>query len=344
MCGILAGFAAVVIWDQSHWWGRRDDYMFGYLVPFFVGYVLFERWFRIVAFFRTGTVPDPDALPPSVAKEPAAKTPDTPNRLGVRFERWAKQPLVETGARWILGIAAGIACLLAAFFFGFGAVLRSANEAALPPSTLAMTVGFAAFVLIFAYLSSDRTLSGERTSWVERLKFVGLFVFPALIWLLSAPLLSAVEVRISLFLLNRVTEVVFFSFDIFGFPLEQQGNVLILPDGGHVGVEDACSGIRSLTACLFAGSFLAAVFLNRLWKKVVMVGMAMFFAFLMNILRSIFLTVMAYARGPEWIDGAVHDITGYAVLGLTCVGLVALLPVFNFRIPELPEPVEGKEG
>ena len=38
-----------------------------------------------------------------------------------------------------------------------------------------------------------------------------------------------------------------------------QGNVLALPTG-NVGVEDACSGIRSLTGCLFAGSFLAAVF------------------------------------------------------------------------------------
>jgi len=333
----LIGFAAVVIWDQSHWWGRRDDYMFGYLVPFFVAYVLFERWFRIVAFFQTGVVPGPDALPGSVAKETVSEAGDSGESLSGRWRQWSSQPWVDSAMRWILGLGAGIGLVLAAFFFGFGAVLRSANASALPPSTLAMTVGFAAFVLIFAYLSSDRTGDGVRTHWSERLKFVGLFVFPALIWLLSAPLLSAVEVRISLFLLNRVTEVVFFSFDIFGFPLEQQGNVLILPDGGHVGVEDACSGIRSLTACLFAGSFLAAVFLNRLWKKVAMVGMAMFFAFLMNILRSIFLTVMAYARGPEWIDGAVHDITGYAVLGLTCVGLIALLPVFNFRIPELPD-------
>ena len=65
--------------------------------------------------------------------------------------------------------------------------------------------------------------------------------------------------------------------DLLGYEIERRGNVLILPMGS-VGVEEACSGIRSLTACLFAGSFLAAVFLDRFWKKFVLVGAAMVLA------------------------------------------------------------------
>jgi len=108
----------------------------------------------------------------------------------------------------------------------------------------------------------------------------------------------------------------------------QEGNVLILPHG-QVGVADACSGIRSLTGCLFAGSFLSAVFMDRLWKKVALVAAALVFAFFTNLLRSLFLTGWAYAYGSEAIEGTLHDATGYAVLGLTCVGLFGLMPLFN---------------
>jgi exosortase/archaeosortase family protein len=98
-----------------------------------------------------------------------------------------------------------------------------------------------------------------------------------------------------------------------------------------VGVAEACSGIRSLTGCLFAGSFLAAVFLDRFWKKTVLVIAALALAFLSNLGRSLFLTAWAYAYGSDAIEGRLHDATGYAVLGLTCIGLFCLLPLFNAR-------------
>ncbi len=128
--------------------------------------------------------------------------------------------------------------------------------------------------------------------------------------------------------MRRVVAVVSFVFGVLGLPLLRQGNVLILPHG-QVGVADACSGIRSLTGCLFAGSFLAAVFLDRFWKKVLLVAVAMGFAFLTNLARSLFLTGWAYAYGSDAIEGALHDVTGFAVLGLTTLGLFCMLPLFG---------------
>lgn len=173
-----------------------------------------------------------------------------------------------------------------------------------------------------------------------RFRVAAVFIFPVLVWLISAPLVSAVESQVSLFLLRRVVTVVAFVFDLLGYPLEQQGNVLLLPKGS-VGVADACSGIRSLTACLFAGSFLGATFFEVFWKKVVLVVASMFFAFLMNLVRGLFLTGWAYAYGPDAINGTVHDIAGYAVLGLTCAGLLALVPVLNFKLESLAGPANG---
>jgi exosortase/archaeosortase family protein len=54
-------------------------------------------------------------------------------------------------------------------------------------------------------------------------------------------------------------------------------------------------------------------------------------AFATNLLRSLFLTAWAYRYGTTAIEGTVHDVAGYAVLGLTVAGLLCLLPLFNLK-------------
>lgn len=331
--------ALFVAWDQWYWWNTREDYSFGFLVPFFVAYVVYDRWDRIRNLLQ-GLGREPE----TGGKEGEAEKAGPPAGGGA-------PPLADR-------ILPPAACLMLAFgllAFFLGAFYRAGSGASNPGSLL-IAVGFGSILLPMIYLSVPRGIpnpeaAGESSSWKRmfrdtRFVVASLFLFPAFIWVISAPLVSVVENQISLFLLSLVTKVVFFVFDMGGYPLEQQGNTLILPTG-RVGVEDACSGIRSLTACLFAGSFLAAIFLNQMWKKVLLVGMAMLFAFFTNILRSLFLTGWAYANGPEAIDGTVHDVTGYAVLGLTCVGLIALLPIFNFRMewiePAFPEDEDGPD-
>ena len=295
----MAGF---LVYDQWHWWSNREDYSFGFLVPVFVAYVLHERWPTVRRYLVEG--------------------------------RWERRPLrtEAPGGRILSRLLGGVAWLAVIgglLLFFLGGFLQALTDNPLLPGGQAAAYGFAATVLALAFLAGGRDPRQPATVG-ERLLFTGLFVFPALIWILSLPLLSFAEVRVSLFLLHQVTAVVFQVFDILGIPLEQRGNVLVLARG-EVGVEDACSGIRSLTACLFAGSFLAAVFLDRWWKKWALVGCAMAFAFVMNLFRSLFLTAWAHAFGPEAIAGRVHDLTGYAVLGFTCAGLLLLLPLFNYR-------------
>jgi exosortase len=158
---------------------------------------------------------------------------------------------------------------------------------------------------------------------------VAHFIFPALVWIISAPLVSAVENQLSLFLQRKIAIIVSFVFNALGFPIIREGSTLLLPNDQRVGVEDACSGIRSLTACLFTGTFLAAVFLNRWWKKIVLIAAALALAVVTNLMRGLFLTAWAYAKGADSIAGEVHDITGFAVLGLTFVGLMCMLPLFE---------------
>jgi len=311
---------AFTAWDQSHWWRVKEDYSFGWLVPLFTVYVVYDRWPQILA------------------------------RLGEA----GTAPAASGGVRWTLNLLAGLGLLGGALLFLLGSFYRAGTGVS-QPGTFAITAGMVAIVLplIFFNIPTRAAAAGEGSAaeggrpsrspaaWFAepRLRVTALFLFPALVWMISAPLVSAVESQISLFLLRKVVTVVAFSFDMLGYPVEQQGNVLMLPKG-PVGVADACSGIRSLTACLFAGSFLGAAFFDRLWKKVTLVGAAMLFAFVMNLGRSLFLTAWAYAYGPEAISGTVHDAAGYAVLGLTCAGLLALVPLLNLRI----ERIAGDEA
>jgi exosortase/archaeosortase family protein len=301
---LCTGFMGFVAWDQSHWWSTKEDYGFGWLVPAFVAYVVYDRWPQIRVALRD------------------CAAPDSPRASG-RY-RWML-PLVT-----YLGLGGG------ALLFLIGALYR-AGAGPSYPGTLALSLGAGVFVLPLLLLNAPEPVVSEGRSQVPtecgvwsdaRVKLANLFLFPAFVWLVSAPMVSVIENNLSLFMLNRVAAVVFFVFDTLGLAIEQQGNVLRLPLG-DVGVADACSGIRSFTACLFAGSFLSAVFLDKAWKKVGLVVSAVGFAFLTNLLRSLFLTAWAYNYGPEAIEGTVHDVAGYAVLGLTVVGLLCLLPLFN---------------
>jgi exosortase/archaeosortase family protein len=297
---VALAFVGFLTVDQMYWWQLKPDYAFGWLVPVFVIYLVYERWPRLQEIFRaTGPSPLPGWL--------------------------------HTLCTAVAGLALGGGLLL----FLLAALYR-AGVGSTQPGSLMLAAGFSGVLLGMIYFNVPAgcvgaipPAAGARTLRADaRLQAAALFLFPALIWMLSAPLVSAVENAISLSLLRQVVSVVFTVFNLLGYPLVQEGNVLMLPRGS-VGVADACSGIRSLTGCLFAGSFLAAVFLDRFWQKVLLVALAMGFAFLTNLLRSLFLTAWAYAYGSEAIEGTLHDATGYAVMGLTVVGLLVLLPLFN---------------
>jgi exosortase len=294
-----AAYLGFVTWDQAHWWYTKEEYSFGWLVPAFVAFVVHDRWPRIVA----------------AAAACAAEG-------SLRAAGWQK---------WVLRLMVGASIAMGGAMFVVGALYR-AGAGPSQPGTLAISLGAAGILLPLLLLNSPApVVSVPGGLWSDaRLRLVQWFVFPVLVWLVSAPMVSAVESRLSLVLLHQVVNVVSFGFNLLGLPIEQQGNVLVLPTG-NVGVEDACSGIRSLTACLFAGSFLSAVFLEKLWKKVALVVAAMGFAFFTNLIRSLFLTGWAYRYGPHAIEGTVHDAAGYSVLGLTVIGLLCLLPLLNLR-------------
>lgn len=276
-------------------WMTRQDYSFGFLTPLFVLYVLFDRKEEICAFF---------------SKE---------NKISYGAGVWALIADFFFGAVFFCGIAA---------FAMFSFMFYLTQNHGVPG--FSMTFAFSFTFIAATYIASIRDNLGNRTLLRERLKFVSLFVFPAFVWLISAPLFRVIESRISLFLLSIVSDVVYHIMDFLGYIVKLRGNTIEFPNGS-VGVADACSGIRSLTACIFAGSFLAAVMFRKTWKKFALVICSMVLAFFFNLCRALFLAFWAYENGADSISGTVHDAAGYIILGCTVVGLLAISSILNLN-------------
>lgn len=295
-------YATFTAYDQSYWWRTKEDYSFGWLVPVFTAYVIHQRW-------------------PAIRRQVTDPGHGQPGAAGTGWN------VLQAAAPWLFLIAQAI-FLFGAFFRGVAGTTHL--------SSLAITAGATGVILMGIYLVAPIRAASAAEASRQRWGVTALFLFPASVWLISAPLLSSVENGLALTLMGQITTIVFFVFDRLGLALEQRGNILMLPTGS-VGVEEACSGIRSLTGCLFAGTFLGAVFVRSWWRKVVFAIASLLFAFVANLLRSLFLTSWAYYHGAKSIEGNFHDATGYAVLGLAVIGLLLLLPILDRK----PKPTPG---
>lgn len=180
--------------------------------------------------------------------------------------------------------------------------------------------------LVLGWLAALAAAADER---VRLIPFNWSALVAVGLWQLSAPLPPGSYARLTLALQLWVTESVLGALHLLGIPAHRSGNIIELATTS-VGVEEACSGVRSLLSCVFAGLFFSATLLRRPWARVVLVVMAALLALGMNFLRSLGLTLLANA-GID-ISGRWHDVTGYAILGFTALA-VAGLAVLLDRIP-----------
>ncbi len=305
-------YLLVTMWDQLGWWARDEEYHFGFLVPLFVGFVLMERWPSLKSILLDG----------GDLEKPLVETD------GVEMPAWFSK------AKWVRGLIFFFFSSMALggmLVFLLGGVIRLAEGGLSVPSTVLFSMSFGAITLSVPFLFLDRDVVGREIPVHRRMTFVKLLLFPALIWLIAAPLPGFIKQDLKLFLLDKVVGVVYFAFETFGYPLIKEGNTFVLPEG-RVGVADACSGIRSLTGCVVTGTFLAAVSFKRFYPKVLLVLLAIALAVVSNIFRSLYLTIHAYRHGGDSISGFVHDATGYGVLGVTAIclwGIVWIMTLGN---------------
>lgn len=164
---------------------------------------------------------------------------------------------------------------------------------------------------------------------VARVPFGWACLAAAALWPLSSPIPPGTYSRLTSGLQLWVTGGVVHSLGLLGVPAHREGNIIELARG-TVGIEEACSGVRSLVACVFAGVLLSAALARRPWARVLIIALSAPLALAMNFIRSLTLTLLVGA-GVR-IEGAWHDLTGYSILALTAAVLV-LVAVALDRCP-----------
>ena len=173
-------------------------------------------------------------------------------------------------------------------------------------------------------------------SWLRHFGFSICFI------LVSVPWPSAVEDFVIQGLTQAATVVTVASLNLFHISAVQHGNVIEVKTG-LVGIDEACSGVRSLQATLMVSLFLGELYRASWLRRVVLVLSGASIAFLCNAGRTFLLTAVAAKDGIETIS-SWHDPLGYTVLAICLLliwGFVRLVsgPIPNVRPSKETTPV-----
>jgi exosortase len=137
------------------------------------------------------------------------------------------------------------------------------------------------------------------------------FIFPLLFPLVAVPWPSGLEHEIILGLQRVIASIGVEGASWMGWSSYQRGNLIVLAQG-TVGIDEACSGIRSLQSCLMIALFLGDYFQLANFKRVVLVALAIVSAFILNALRAFFLIAMMELHGAAGLL-KYHDPAGFGI-------------------------------
>jgi exosortase len=178
--------------------------------------------------------------------------------------------------------------------------------------------------------------------WLRELgtRGLGAVAGPMILICLAIPMPDTLWLAISQHLQIMVTSITTDLLNMLGIAARQQGSVIITSHGS-IGINEACSGLRSLQASLVSGTFFGLLLLrDRFHRAVLLLGSVAVVA-LANIARTTFLSATLQSMGSAGL-AQYHDPAGYAVLLVNMVGLSILSTLLVWR--ELKLPSSGKSG
>lgn len=154
------------------------------------------------------------------------------------------------------------------------------------------------------------------TAWWRHFAFSTAFILTAVPWpsVIEQPLVQEMMRWVATFSVELLTWL--------GIPAQARGNVIALP-GQLVGVDEACSGVRSLQTVIMAALFLGELYRMSVLRRGLLLGLSVVLAFAMNVARA-FVLVWIVAQSGAASLSKWHDWVGYAVLILSLGGVAGL--------------------
>jgi len=166
-------------------------------------------------------------------------------------------------------------------------------------------------------------------------RWVRYFAFPICFVLVAVQWPYRIEHGLTQNLMQVVAGLTVEILGWFNVPALQRGNLIELSTG-VLGVDEACSGIRSFQSTLMAALFLGELYLLRTPIRLLLVGVGLTAAFLLNVCRTLILTWQANAHGISAID-KWHDPAGFTI-AVACFAVLWLLAVLIKKRWPVPEP------
>jgi exosortase len=220
---------------------------------------------------------------------------------------WPSRP--ETRARWTLfnATAASAGCALL-----FLTQIYQAAFGMTPASLMGLAAGV--MLVVLANLHYAFGWAGVRH-----------FAFAYGFLLIALPMPSAIQGLVVNGLQQKIAALNVVILNLIGIPAQQTGSLIQLPLC-TVGIDEACSGIRSLQASLMIALFVGYLKLRSYGLRFLLLVLGVGLSIFGNLIRSLFLSIQAHRHGTEAIE-AYHDAAGWSILVFTFAG-VALLAWF----------------
>lgn len=218
--------------------------------------------------------------------------------------RWRDRPAAE--------LAGGLAAIAAAVVLGISTLLIAAIQPVFEANPGWRLLSALALLAATAWTMSVTFFAGG-LPWFRH------FAFPSALLLAGIPWPRGVEDGVMRVLIQANSGIVVEVLQWCGYAVQRQGNLIQL-SGGLLGVEEACSGIRSLQTGIVAALSYGELLRLCAGRRWMLIGVALATTLAGNTLRLILLALVATNKGFG-AEQAWHDPAGIMILVTTIIAI-----------------------
>jgi EpsI family protein len=166
--------------------------------------------------------------------------------------------------------------------------------------------------------------------------------FPLGFVLFALPVPNRVLVPLQFALQSATTSAAAWALPVLGIPVERSGFILSLPSG-DLGVAEACSGVRSVTALTAIAAFVAWARGFGFTRGLILVVLSIPVIAGVNAVRVVVSGLLQEHAGPDFVRGHWHEGLGIGMV-LLGLGLIVLMAGMLCRKDPSPTPPPRGEG
>ena len=237
------------------------------------------------------------------------------------WRRWQERPSASSGSSALVGF---VALSLLLLLLPLRLILEANPE---------WRLAYWAHGFLVLLLSGCLLYRAGGWNWVKFFAPPLAFMLVAIPWPME--LEQAVTQNLMRFVAGLTVEVAGWL----GIPAIQHGNMIEVGNG-VVGINEACSGVRSLQSALMLSLFLGELHLFSAWRRIVLVGVSLACVLFANLTRTSFLTWAAANRGLHQME-AWHDTAGILVMVIV---LLTLFGLAHLMKPKVTSALVGPAG